>query len=103
VAPEAAQARRELLSQLSTSRLKPTAIGTTLDELLDLYLGGLDADGRLSAKTRFDYRHYADRYVPPHLGRRHLRDVSAEVLLAWQRYERRTGTGGSVPSAEDSV
>jgi hypothetical protein len=27
-----------------------------VDEMLDAYLDGLDADGRLSAKTRFDYR-----------------------------------------------
>jgi integrase len=84
-AAEAAHARRELLSQVRTGRLKPTTSGTTVDELLDLYLDGLDADGRLSAKTRFDYRHYADKYVRPHLGPRRLRDVSSEVVLAWQR------------------
>jgi hypothetical protein len=27
-----------------------------VNDLLDLYLDGLDADERLSAKTRFDYR-----------------------------------------------
>ena len=50
-AAEAAQARRELLVQVKSGRLKPAAAGTTVNELLDLYLDGLDADGRLSAKT----------------------------------------------------
>ena len=54
-------------------------------ELLDLYLDGLDADGALSPKTRFDYRHYADDYVRPHLGTTRVRDVTPEVILAWQR------------------
>jgi len=84
-AAEAGRARRELLEQVGTGRLKPSAAGTTVNELLDLYLDGLDADGRLSAKTRFDYRHYADRYVRPHLGARRVRDVTSETLLAWQR------------------
>jgi integrase len=84
-AAEAAQARRELLGQVKSGRLKPAAAGTTVNELLDLYLDGLDADGRLSAKTRFDYRHYADKYVRPHLGERRLRDVTPELVLAWQR------------------
>jgi hypothetical protein len=57
----------------------------TLDELLDVYLDGLDADGRLSAKTRFDYRVNADAYVRPWLGDKKVSDVTAEVLVAWQR------------------
>ncbi len=28
----------------------------TVDELMDWYLDGIDADARLSSKTRFDYR-----------------------------------------------
>ncbi len=52
---------------------------------MDLYLDGLDADGRLSPKTRFDYRRYADFYVRPLLGARKVRDITPEVLLAWQR------------------
>lgn len=84
-AAEAAHARRELLDQVKAGRLKPSAAGTIVNELLDLYLDGLDADGRLSAKTRFDYRHYADKYVRPHLGERRLRDVTPELVLAWQR------------------
>lgn len=82
-AAEAAQARRELLGQVSAGRLKPLPAGTTVNELLDLYLGGLDADGRPSAKTRFDYRHCAGKYVRPHMGARRPRDVTPEVVLAW--------------------
>ncbi len=78
----ASKARRELtesgVGQRATSAL-------TVDALLDLYLDGLDADGRLSAKTRFDYRNSADSYVRPLLGKRRVRDVSPEVVLAWQR------------------
>jgi hypothetical protein len=37
----------------------------TVNELLDLYLHGIDADGRLSAKTCFDSCHHADKYVRP--------------------------------------
>ncbi len=59
-ATEAGVARRELVAQIDRGQLKPVARGTTVNQLLDLYLDGLDADGRLSAKTRFDYRHLAD-------------------------------------------
>ena len=62
-ATEAGVARRELVAQVDRGQLKPGARGTTVNQLLDLYLDGLDADCRLSAKTRFDYRHLADDYV----------------------------------------
>lgn len=78
----AAKARRELMEEGRSARV-PTAL--TVDELLDLYLDGLDADGRLSAKTRFDYRNSAESYVRPLLGTRRVRDVTPEVVLAWQR------------------
>lgn len=84
-AAEAGRARRELLAQVDTGRMKSTPSGLTVDKLLDLYLDGLDADGALSAKTRYDYRHYADDYVRPHLGSHRVRDVTPEVVLAWQR------------------
>lgn len=57
----------------------------TVDALLDLYLDGLDADARLSVKTRFDYRKNAESYVRPLLGPRRLRDVTPETILEWQR------------------
>jgi hypothetical protein len=62
-AAEAGKARRELLGKVDRGELKPIAGGMLIDDLLDLYLDGLDADGRLSEKTRFDYRHSADDYV----------------------------------------
>jgi integrase len=60
-------------------------------ELLDLYLDGLDADERLSAKTRFDYRHSTEDYIRPHLGKKRVRDITPEVILAWQRKLTREG------------
>src|SRR5579863_9032345 len=84
-AQEAARARRELQAKVDRGQLKPSPAGLTVNELLDLYLDGLDADQRLSAKTRFDYRHSADDYVRPILGTKRVRDVTPEVILAWQR------------------
>jgi hypothetical protein len=54
-------------------------------------LDGIDADGRLSLKTCFDYRHYTDKYVRPLLGNRKARDVTPEVIPAWQRKVRKAG------------
>lgn len=84
-AADANRARRELLTKVDHGTLKPTPAGLTVNELLDLYLDGLDADDRLSPKTRFDYRHNAESYVRPYLGSRRVRDVTPEVVLAWQR------------------
>ena len=84
-AAEAGRARRELLARIETGRSVSTPVGLTVDSLLDLYLDGLDADRVLSAKTRYDYRHYADDYVRPHLGAHRVRDVTPEVVLSWQR------------------
>ena len=103
-ATEAGVARRELVAQVDRGQLKPVARGTTVNQLLDLYLDGLDADGRLSAKTRFDYRHSADDYVRPHLGSKRVRDVTPEVVLNWQRklaHEGGTKTGS--PLSPNSV
>ena len=83
-ATEAGRARKELLGDEGRAS-RPSANGMTVNELLDVYLDGLDADGRLSVKTRFDYRKYADGYVRPLLGARRLRDVTAETILEWQR------------------
>ena len=65
----------------------------TLNELLDLYRDGLDADERLSVKTRFDYRKNAASYVRPLLGARRIRDITPETILEWQR---RLAKGGGV-------
>ena len=53
--------------------------------MLDLYLDGLDADEQLSAKTRFDNRHYSDDYVRPLLGPKKVLDLTPEAVVAWQR------------------
>jgi integrase len=84
-ATEAGKARRDLLGKVDQGLLKPAPGGTTVNELMDLYLDGLDADGRLSAKTRFDYRHSTDDYIRGRLGAKRVRDVTPEVVLAWQR------------------
>jgi len=65
--------------------VKPGAVALTVNELLDLYLDGLDADQRLSPKTRHDYRVYAQTYVRKPLGNRKVRDVTPELILTWQR------------------
>ena len=67
-ASEAAKARRELIGKLDAGLVKPSAVALTVNELLDLYLDGLDADQRLSPKTRHDYRVYAQTYVRKPLG-----------------------------------
>lgn len=84
-AAEAGRARREVLAKIDTGQVRPSSKLLTVNELLDLYLDGIDTDGRLSAKTCFDYRHYADKYVRPVLGPRKVRDLTPEVILAWQR------------------
>jgi integrase len=84
-ATAAGRARRDVLAKCDSGQLRPAPKLLTVDELLDLYLDGLDADGSLGAKTRFDYRHYAAKYVRPWLGARKVRDVTPEVILTWQR------------------
>ncbi len=103
-ATDAARARRELLEDADTG-VAPVAAGSlTVNELLDLYLDGIDADDRLSPKTRFDYRRNADAYVRPWLGRRRVRDLTPELLLAWQReLSQRGGTKNGKPLAANSV
>ena len=103
-ATEAARARRELLEDADAG-VAPVAVGSlTVNELLDLYLDGIDADDRLSPKTRFDYRRNADAYVRPWLGRRRVRDLTPELLLAWQReLSQRAGTTNGKPLAANSV
>ncbi|MFZ0158193.1 MAG: tyrosine-type recombinase/integrase [Kineosporiaceae bacterium] len=84
-AAEAAKARRDLVGQVDAGQVLPSTGSMTVGELLDVYLDGLDADRQLSAKTRFDYRHYADNYVRPHLGAKKVRDLTPDAVVAWQR------------------
>ena len=82
---EAARERREVLAKIDRGQLAPSSAGLKLTELLDLYLDGIDADKNLALKTRFDYRQYADDYIRPYIGDRRVRDITPEVILAWQR------------------
>ncbi|MHB1486980.1 MAG: tyrosine-type recombinase/integrase [Acidimicrobiales bacterium] len=84
-AAEAGQARRELAEKVDRGELKAAMGATTVSELLDIYLDGLDADEHLSAKTRYDYRHSANDYVRPYLGHLRVRDITPETILSWQR------------------
>jgi len=103
-AAEAAKARRELLGKVDRGDLKAAPGSLTVNELLDLYLDGIDADRQLSAKTCFDYRHYADDYVRPHLGAKRVRDVTPEVILLWQRkLMKEGGTKDKKPLSANTV
>jgi integrase len=84
-AAEAASARREIVVKASAGLIKPSRAGLTVSELLDQYLDGIDADRKLSAKTCHDYRVFADVYIRPYLGAHRVRDVTSEVIVAWQR------------------
>jgi Arm DNA-binding domain len=71
-AAEVARARKDLMG--GDRRMpRPSAVGMTVNELLDLYLDGLDADERLSVKSRFDYRKNSDAYVRALLGGHRVR------------------------------
>jgi integrase len=85
-ASDAARARRKALDAADDLPRSPALDPSlTVDDLLDVFLDGLDADGKLSAKTRFDYRANAKAYVRPWLGKMRVRDVTPETILMWQR------------------
>lgn len=63
----------------------------------------LDADLRLSKKTRFGYRHYADDYARPYLGARRVRRVASEVLLTAEPDERGCDQDGRRPGGANTV
>lgn len=85
-ASDAARARRKALDAADDLRRSPALDPSlTVDDLLDVYLDGLDADGKLSAKTRFDYRANAQAYVRPWLGKMRVREVTPKTILMWQR------------------
>jgi integrase len=103
-ATEAGKARRELQAQVERGAIKARPAATTVNELMDMYLDGIDADGRLSAKTRFDHRHSTDDYIRGRLGEKRVRDVTAETVLAWQRaLTKGGGTKSSKPLSANSV
>jgi integrase len=84
-ATQASRARVAFLDQVVDLPGLARQTSLTVDELLDLYLDDLDAQDRLSPKTRYDYRRSADAYVRPWLGRMRVRDVSPETVSAWQK------------------
>lgn len=104
-AADAARERRKALDGLEDRpRAASLPVSLTVDDLLDLYLDGLDADEKLSAKTRFDYRHNAKAYVRPWLGTKKVRDLTPEVILAWQRkLLAEGGTKGGKPLSANTV
>ena len=76
----------------------------TVDDLLNLYLDGIDADQQLSAKTRHDYRVYAETYVRRLIGPVKVRDVTPEVILTWQRQLTKAGgTKNAKPLAPNTI
>lgn len=76
-ATDAARARRELLEQADGGGGAPRAsLSMTVGQLLDEYFDGIDTDGRLSPKTRHDYRRNADAYVQPWPGEHRVRALT---------------------------
>jgi integrase len=102
-ATEAAKARRELVGKVDTGLVKPSGGLLTIDQLLDIYLDGIDADQRLSEKTCHDYRVYAQTYVRRFLGHRRVRDVTPEVILTWQRKLLAEGAKSGKPLAPNTI
>jgi integrase len=92
-AAEAAKARRLIEAEVDSGRRKASPGGMTVNELMDLYLEGLEADQRVSVKTRHDYRVLAETYVRNAIGLVKVRDVTPEVVLTWQRKLRRRSDG----------
>ena len=85
-ATEAAKPRQVLLELEDRGRVKVASDGTlTVNDLLNLYRDGLDADERLSPKTRLNYRIFADTYIRGLIGKKNVCDVTPEVVLTWQR------------------
>lgn len=86
-AAEAAKARRAFVEDVGNGRrASPSRKSSmTVDDLLDWYLDGLDADGHLASKTRYDYRVNAASYIRPLLGSKNVRDVTPELIILWQR------------------
>ena len=80
---EASQARRDFLG----GDAPPTVAAGSMSiaELTRLCLADAESSGALSAKTLFDYRHYLDVYIEPHLGGQPVRDVTPEMIARWQQ------------------
>ena len=87
-ATEARRARRKFLQdeelEQADRRRFQDAERVTVAEVLDKYLAEAEAMGRLSAKTLFDYRNYANSYIVPHLGSLTLADLDRQRITEWQ-------------------
>jgi integrase len=99
---EAAKARRELLGKVDTGEVRANRSALTVSRLLDEYLDGLDADRRLSARTRFDHRSRVEAHVRPNLGALRIQNLTSEVLLSWQR-NLALGAGANKGLAPNSI
>ena len=82
---EAQKARRLEMERGVDGKQKLSLGPLSLNDLLDMYFEGLAADGKLSVKTQYDYKSYADLYVRPLLGKTQVRKLTPEVILKWQR------------------
>ena len=84
-AADASRARASFVAELEASPPATVLVGLTVAELVNAYLDDASSGGLLSAKTLFDYRHYATHYIGPYLGPKLVRDLDAETIAAWQR------------------
>ncbi|MCP3909572.1 MAG: site-specific integrase [Actinomycetia bacterium] len=89
-AAEATRARQAVLDDIALEP-SPAVSSLTVSELIDQYLDDREAGGQLSVKSLFDYRHYHDQYIRPWIGSMPVRDVDAEVIVAWQRHLSQAG------------
>jgi len=93
-----------VLARVDAGTRRPSTGLLILKELLDHYLDGFDIDQALSAKTRHDYRVYAETYLRPWLGERKVRDITPEVVLTWQRkLLKEGGTKAGKPLAPNTI
>lgn len=104
-AADAARARREYDDK---SRDEVAAVVEsqvlTLNELLDIYLAGTEADGQLAPKTRFDAADRAKHYIRPVIGHLRVIDVTPKVILEWQRHlATRGGAKNGKPLAPNTI
>jgi len=102
-AGQALRGRRELIARYEERGCILAPATLTVDQLLDAYLDGIDADGKLGVKTRFDYRNSADGLVRPHLGSRRVREITPPVVNAWQRALAENGSSRGGPLSPNSV
>ncbi len=85
---EARRARRQFIEKAEAEReahRQPRSrVSVTVAELIDRFLAEASSMGRLSAKTLFDYRNYADSYIVPHLGTSAVAELTHNDIASWQ-------------------